>query len=58
MVAVGTPDYICYELLNAMEGSKNLQKKSSSLIVQDDNGPPYSYEIDFWSLGKFWGIFF
>jgi len=49
MVAVGTPDYLCYQLLNAMEGSKNLQKKSGSLTGQD--GPAYGFEIDFWSLG-------
>ena len=54
MVAVGTPDYLCYELLNAMEGSKNIQRKSSnvnSLANSEDAGPPYSYEVDFWSLG-------
>ena len=54
MVAVGTPDYLCYELLEAMEGSKNIQRKSgnaNSLASSEEAGPPYSYEVDFWSLG-------
>ena len=38
-----------------MEGSKNLQKKSNNLnhnnFEESSAGPPYSYSVDFWSLG-------
>lgn len=84
MVAVGTPDYLCFDAsvififyififshlffiintdfelffgfsLQSMEGTKNIQKRSSSLT--NDLGPPYSYEIDFWSCKCFFILF-
>lgn len=36
-----------------MEGSKNSNKnRSNNLSSLDNDKPPYSFEVDFWSLGR------